>query len=135
MRALNHGRELLELLGELPGMHPRERLRRVGAGDVPRQQGTVGGERLHALRVVLEPEAVERSATATAPDEGEERECQGSPTQIAIGFPLWQRGKRRPVTAYVLWGARVTWLRIGLATLLDALIVGYFVVCWRLFGR
>jgi hypothetical protein len=36
---------------------------------------------------------------------------------------------------WALWGAQVTTLRIAVAAILELAIVGYFWLCWRLFGR
>jgi hypothetical protein len=39
------------------------------------------------------------------------------------------------MVAWVLWGAQITTLRIVVAAILELAIVGYFCLCWRLFGR
>ena len=35
----------------------------------------------------------------------------------------------------VVWGAQISVLRIVIAAVLQLAIIGYFVWCWRLFGR
>jgi hypothetical protein len=37
--------------------------------------------------------------------------------------------------AGVFWGAQITALRVVLAVLLEAAILGYFWLCWRLLAR